>query len=157
MSDDKWTDADDARLTLHALPDDHPVKLTMAIWDALREHPRYVDLLAVWVTPESRERWGDFSEIAGALYGESLNVMGTVRQFEDALDVAYVWVIRAKPGAGPRMTNGPEAVNLFAVFTWVWRPELGGWRLHSAGEQRLPDRLPRTSPNEAPLLDYLPA
>lgn len=157
MEEERWTDADDARLTLHSMSDNHPVKLTIAIWEALDDHVAHFELLSAWVTPESLEQWGDFSEAAKSLHGEPLNVLGTIRQFEDAQDVAYVWLIRADPDSRPRMTSGPERVNIFAVFTWVWRPELGGWRLHATGKQLDPDRLPRSAPGQGPALDAVPA
>ncbi|QYG12882.1 hypothetical protein [Microbacterium sp. PAMC22086] len=153
MTDEHWTEADDAKLAMHALPAEHPVALTVGVWNALDDVAQHAETLSFWVTPESRTQWGDFSALADGLSDETLSVVSTARQKKSAPDVAYVWLIREETGANPRMTHGPEDVTIAAVFTWIWRPELGGWRLHAVGDQMpAPEDLPRTSAGDAPAI-----
>jgi len=154
MSEDRWTDADDAQFAMHALPDDHPIALTMGVMTALDNPAEHQELLRTWVTPESVEDWGNFSEAATFLRSHTLGVLGTVRQYEGASDVAYVIAISQEPDAPMRMTQEDEPLHPAAVFTWIWRPDEGNWRLHSVGEGwSRPERLPRTSPDDAPYID----
>jgi len=157
MTDDRWTDADDALLAMHMLPTEHPVALTAAIWEALDDYEANSGALSTWVTPECRDDWGDFSTVSEALASQALALVGTARQRAGEADIAFVWLIRkGAPAAPARMSQEDEAVIIGAIFTWVWRPELGGWRLHSVGGA-MPeaDRLPRTSPNAAPAIDFV--
>lgn len=149
MSDERWTDADDASAMFEAIPDDHPVKLTEAFALALAAlgDDRAEAFLAFIVTPESREAWGDFSAAAAALAGD-YGINSVARSWPSAPDVAYVYLMEHEPKA--RMITRPEAVSVPHTFTWVWRPELGGWRLHGIGPGDPPELLPRTSPHSAP-------
>lgn len=153
MTDEQWTEADDANLAMHALPNEHPVSLSVGFWNALDDVEQHVETLSYWVTPESRAQWGDFSPLASALADDSLSIVSAARQHPGAPDVAYVWLIREESGAKPRMTHGSEDVVIGAVFTWIWRPELEGWRLHAVGDQMpSPAALPRTSAGEGPAI-----
>jgi hypothetical protein len=155
MNGNRWTEEDEAMLALEALPGDEPIKLTIAVWNALTADADHRELVRGVVTPESAESWGDFSQLAAALDDENLGIVSKVRQEPGTTDVAVVWLLR-DPGPA-RMMRGAEFANIAFMFTWVWRPELGGWRLHEVGTRWVPtSELPRTSPGDAPALDAVP-
>lgn len=60
MTDDQWTEADDAAAAFEAIPPDHPIKLTAMFYEALSvvaavgATPEIVDGLRSLVMPESR-------------------------------------------------------------------------------------------------------
>lgn len=154
MADDSWTDEDDAHFAMATLPPSEPVALTLAVWNALTADEDHTSLLREFVTPESLEQWGDFSAARDALSAPRLGIIGTARQYPDAVDVAYVWITR-QAGDTARMTDGPEVVEIAETFTWIWHADREQWLLHSIGTMLDPGEMPRTSPNRAPKIDAI--
>ncbi|GAA4481767.1 hypothetical protein GCM10023171_10610 [Microbacterium panaciterrae] len=132
------------------LPENEPVKLTGAIRNVLTGDEDF-HIVGEFVTPESRRAWGDFRAVGDALRRqEPLALVDAARQVPGARDVAYVWLIRL---GSIGLITATQSVEIAFVFTWVWRPELGGWRLHAVGgAPEAPDRVPRTSPDVAPAI-----
>ena len=85
MTEDRWTEADDASAAFDAIADDHPVKMTSMVYQALSivaavgPAPELVDGLGALVTPESRSAWGDFAEAANVLAGDTASIQSPVR------------------------------------------------------------------------------
>lgn len=144
--DEVWTDEDDAAIIYESLPEWHPA----LFFDAFRlslesDAPFALDLLRQgFVTPESVEAWGDFSEALNALRG--LRISMKLLLAEGAPDVAYVRIVDTPFSTHPDMREVP------AVYyaTLVWRPEIAAtstssWRVHGIGEAIPPERLPRTA------------
>lgn len=95
-----------------------------------------VDKLRRLVTPESLAAWGNFSSTRALLMGTGW----TTRADEPAPGVAYV---KFTPSDMPTVrVDGDVAINVRAVATLQYRPELGGWRVHHVGEPCLPEDLP---------------
>lgn len=151
MTDEQWTDFDDECLAFEVIPERDPVKLTAAIRNTLTGDEDF-GIVGEFVTPESRRAWGDFREVSEALrQQEPLALVDTARQVPGARDVAYVWLIRPDGTAG--LITAARSVEIAFVFTWVWRRELGEWRLHAiGGAPHALERVPRSSPNVAPAI-----
>lgn len=116
-----WTDEDDARLELEALPSWHPALFVDVFRIALAAEPNEGNALLRlgFVTPESVQWWGDFSG-ARMLLGAGLKISMSALYAADALDVAYVRLVETDQhrSAG---TVRPAAT---AHATLVWRPGL---------------------------------
>ncbi|MFF2275986.1 hypothetical protein [Agromyces sp. NPDC058126] len=153
MSTETWSDADDASVAFESIPPEHPVKLTAAVYAALTALDQSHEFLRLVVTPESLPAWGDFTAAARALEAQ-YGINSVARSYPSAPDVAYVWLMEYSPDA--RMITTPETVVVPHTFTWIWRPELGGWKLHSIGAGDAPEVLPRTSPGTAPDIGAIP-
>lgn len=149
MSEESWSDKDDAMFQMVALPDFEPVKLTGVFCSALTADPPQIGDAHNLVTPESKDTWAKFSWIVRALQEPGLALSSLPRQHANARDVAFVWVMRDQDEF--RIIDRPELVSLALIFTWIWRPDLGGWRLHRVDETDMSlEHLPRTSPDVAP-------
>jgi hypothetical protein len=59
MTEDGWTEADDAFVVHEMLGDEHPVRLLSALWVHL-VNGADISVLREFVTPEGK--WGNFSE-----------------------------------------------------------------------------------------------
>lgn len=152
----EWTDADDALLAFHALPSDHPVKLTRDFFDAADDPQANRELLKGLVTPESlRYFWREF-ETAARLAELPFSINTSPRIYPSAPDVAYVLLMDHRPEPG-RIEHGQKIAPLL-MLTWIWRPELGGWKLHTASlpPGSAPELVPRTSPGTAPDINAQP-
>jgi len=127
-----WTDDDDASLHLAvAATEGRANPLNVAAWffHALLLEPLDRHELAILVTPESRESWGDFSEAAQGL--QSIRAPGLhARALYDpnAEDVAYVGIVQ-----DVAVSRVVEDAPLALVITLVRRSELGGWLVHAMG------------------------
>lgn len=138
-----------------SIPEGDPTGLTIGIIAALGDSPDEGELVRLVVTPESLASWGDFSDVAHALKEVNGNVTGTPRQFPGVTDVALVYLLTRDSPFGH--IAKPQPVEIAFVFTWIWRPELGGWRLHHFGRSPLNlSLLPRSSPGDGPPLHSVP-
>lgn len=152
VSDDQWTESDDALVAYETVPDDHPVRLSHVFAMALEDPATFRVALQTLVTPESLSAW-DFKSAGGVLDGFGL--LTHPRSPVNSPDVAYVYAVAL--GDTARLVTKPEAILVERVFCWVWRPELGSWRLHSITQQEPdPDTLPRSSPGTAPDIGAVP-
>jgi len=93
VSDDQksWTDEDDALVTYESLPDWHP-SLFVDVFRTgleLKQSNTYELLSGAFVTPESIESWGDFSN-ARSVFATGLKISTTALYGIGAPDVAYV-------------------------------------------------------------------
>lgn len=146
MNDDtSWTEEDDAQVVYESLPDWHPALFVDAFRLGLQSsEPFAVDLLQRgFITPESVDAWGDFSDTRTAMRG--LRVGMSLLLAEGATDVAYVRIVDT-----PFSTVDMRAVPARFHATLVWRPEIAvspglSWRIHGIGSPIEPDRLPRTA------------
>lgn len=104
---------------------------------------RDADAAAEHVTPESRERWGDFAEFFDEIHGLNRPIVATeADHVVDAQDVAYVKLLEH--------VDGGRHIEIVGVLTLVWRPEFDRWLVHDFGAQVPARDAPRTSPGEAP-------
>ncbi|MFS6528306.1 hypothetical protein V8Z69_00875 [Microbacterium aurugineum] len=148
MTDSSWTPADDARAAISGYGPEEPLLTALAFLEGLgRELPP--SEMAITVTPESLDSWGDFSEAKLAL--DSIDDWGLGSYPEPsptAPDVAYVKIL-----AGVTEVYQVKHAALVRPAAWlslVWRPEHGFWLVHAFGHPVEPERMPRTSPGEAP-------
>ena len=121
-------DADVAALVAAGEPGPHnPVTVAAVFWTAVTE-PDGPDLeiLGLVVTPESWRWWGDFGRAAALLPG--CGMAAEAVPAADDPDVVYL-----------AFRSGPDDD---VMATLVRRPRLGGWRVHSLGEQVRPDHVP---------------
>jgi hypothetical protein len=91
------------------------------------------------VTPESRDRWGDFSHTAAQLTGCGLTSPAEPAPGTD--QVAYVRYV-INPGYNLQ-ASGDVPITAEAIGTLVHRPELGGWKVHQIGERLSAEDVPR--------------
>ena len=115
-----------------------------ALLDERSEAPEHL------VTPESRKHWGDFSaarELLAAIPNRGIGSRAN-RAF-DARDVAYVKIL-AEVTRAFVIKGEEQVVEVAAVVSLVWRPELGSWLVHAVGDPVHPLEMPRTSPGSAP-------
>lgn len=128
------------------LPDWHPSLFVNHFRTALHlQHPGADRVLAeAFVTPESVDWWGGFSEARA--WARSDSKISTAPIYaRDASDVAYVRLVFTDEWIVPNR-KAPE----HAIVTLVWRPEIAvlprvGWRVHRIGEAIDPRSLPRTA------------
>lgn len=147
--EEQWTGHDDVEFRFHALPDAHPANVVRAFVGVLWDDAATAAELAQYVTPESLSQWSDFGtvrnfvrdDIGVAIGSNALRAVG-------APDVTFVKLVPDDEDE-PQFHPVPRQ-DVRAWVTLVWRPELGGWRLHAIGEQLDPNTLPRTSPGDAP-------
>ncbi|RUQ07003.1 hypothetical protein D8M34_05905 [Microbacterium sp. HSID17254] len=148
MTDDTWTDDDDARYQMAALPPNHPVNLARVFFHGVRDESLDRSILDRMVTPESKDAWGDFSatrETMRSIEGPAIGSLANTALGAD--DVVYVKILS---GVGEGYTTNTMADVEAMVFTFVWRPEADLWQIHQFGELVHPENLPRTSPGSAP-------
>lgn len=117
---------------------DNPYAVAFAWWSAV------IDLdesaLERVVTPESIGMW-DVQQLADRT---ELNGL-TTGVHKPVFDVAYVKLMDNAPqGDGPHRVVGGWLPMDAMVISLVFRPELGGWRVHAVGLPQDPDSLPRT-------------
>jgi hypothetical protein len=149
MSDERWTVGDDAAFDLATKGQHHPSFSAMAFMSVMANPEDHADALHSVVTPESIPAWGDFSETA-AMLKEIVNwgVGSVPTAAEGAPDVAYVKILRDVTETYQQ--QGDALVEVPAVLTLIWRPEVGLWLVHGIGLPIPPADLPRTSPGVAP-------
>ncbi|MEN0022230.1 MAG: hypothetical protein AAGC61_03035 [Microbacterium sp.] len=148
MTDETWTDDDDAQFRMAALPPQHPVHVARVFFLGVRDGSLDPVVRDHLVTPESRPAWGDFSN-ARADFGAIANpaVGSLAHRSGSADDVVYVRIVPDVEEGYTEQTGGFLAG---PVFTLVWRPEANLWQIHQFGEPVEPRYLPRTSPGIAP-------
>lgn len=144
-----WTAEDDAALIFASTDEAHPVMRTFQAWKAIKDASSGQATLAAILTPESNLDARTVARLRGEMSARELGISSVARRHAESNDVAYVIVTEG--GDPARVLEGAEVVQVAYVFTWVWRPELGGWRLHAIGTgPHEPNTLPRTSPGDAP-------
>jgi hypothetical protein len=117
---------------------DNPYAVAFAFWHAaLNEN--YDDLELV-ITPESRGQW-DLADIRSRTGASGI----TTGVYKPRYDVAYVKLIsnvgdKEEPIQVLRNPLPAEA----RIISLVYRPELGGWRVHGLGRPVDPTDLPRS-------------
>ncbi|SOE01509.1 hypothetical protein [Blastococcus haudaquaticus] len=130
LPDDPPPGPESAALVAAGEPGPHnAVTVAAVFWTAVTE-PDGPDLeiLGLVVTPESWQWWGDFARAALLLPG--CGMASEAQPSADDPDVVYLSFL-------------PEAGEGDAVIaTLVWRPGLGGWRVHALGERVRPDHVP---------------
>lgn len=151
MTEEQWTDDDDAQFAMAALPPDHPVNIARVFFLGVRDENLAPEILEIIVTPESRRSWGDFSSTRDTIRSLAGAGIGSLaHRAHGADDVVYVNVLTGV-SSGFTLTQPTPVEGM--VFTLVWRPEAGHsgmWQIHQFGEYALPENLPRTSPGVAP-------
>lgn len=149
MSDDEWTVEDDAAVAVAGLGPENPMFGVFAFMSGLSDLEVHRDAMRSVVTPESKDRWGDFAEFAAILESAKPWGLGSMANPSvDAPDVAYAKIL---PGVTETYQNADYIVTPFVgVFTLVWRPEAGFWMIHHFGDYVAPEFVPRTSPGVAP-------
>jgi hypothetical protein len=144
MDEYGWSTTDDALAAVVAYHDGHPIQVASTFLSSLDEP----ETLALLVTPESREAWGDFEAFRGALSREEWGLASFAHAASDAIDVAYTRVVANVSEV--YFSDLTRQVRLVGVFTHVWRPEAGFWMIHEFGEPLPSARVPRSSPGIAP-------
>lgn len=140
MSDEQWTDKDDAQVVFEALAADHPSKVVTAFNDLFHFDELPIQLLEMFVTPEKRADWGDFSGGSQFFLDQVIAISTRALRPKGTDDVAYIKLV---PDNGVYLAEDPRR-DLIGYVTLVWRPELHGWRIHSIGHPAPPHQLPRT-------------
>lgn len=150
MTDESWSDLDDAELRFQSLDEQHPAKVATAFVHLVLTEPMHSDIAAEFVTPEKLSDWGDFSTARSFFLDQALAISTRSLRARNNLDVAYVKLV---PDNGTYFSDGPRQ-DFAAWVTLVWRPELGGWRIHAFGDPIPPELLPRTAKgNAAPVFE----
>lgn len=144
MSGEQWTVSDDAAFDFATKGQQHPSFTAMALMSVMAHPADHVDALHSVVTPESTPAWGDFSETAAMLeeFG-NWGVGPVTAAAERAPDVAYVRILRGVTATYQQ--QGDALIEVSAVITLTWRPEVGFWLVHGIGPAFLPADLPSTS------------
>jgi len=138
--EDSWTDLDQAQFIFEALAKDHPSRVVTAFNDLFHTEDPFVEILKLFVTPESESDWGDFSDGSRFFRDQDIAISTRALRHKGALDVAYVKLV---PDDGVYLTEVPRQ-DALAYVTLIWRPDLGGWRIHRIGMPAAPRDLPRT-------------
>lgn len=140
MSDDTWTERDDALRHFAALPDDHPARLFNDFANLVCKPDYAVAELLPFVTPEMGPRWFDFRDMHSFLTSSQFTIGAGALRHVGAEDVAYIVLA---PDTGKY--HHPEGItDGFAHVMSVWRPELGGWRIDRVGDLEPPHWLHRS-------------
>ena len=145
---DLWSDLDQSLFNFEALADEHPSKIVTVFNDLHQLDEIPVTSLEQFVTPEKREDWGDFSGGRQFFMDQALAISTRALRPSDAPDVAYVKLVH---DSGQYLSEKPREA--LAYVTLVWRPDLGGWRIHSIGLPAPSSMLPRTDDGTAPRYD----
>lgn len=140
MNDTQWTDEDSARLALEALAADHPSRVAKTFNDLFHRDDLSTAAFEMFVTPEARTDWGDFSDAKRFFLDQAIAISTRALRPKEEDDVAYVKLV---PDNGAYLAKQSRQ-DVIAYFTFVWRPELQGWRIHSIGQPAPPHSLPRT-------------
>jgi hypothetical protein len=131
-------DLDEAMAAGGPMTPDNPYAVAFAFWHAaLGEN--YDDLEAV-ITPESRGQW-DLADIR--IRTEDSGIATGV--YKPRYDVAYVKLISnvGDEEEAIQALRNPLPVEA-RIISLVYRPELGGWRVHGVGHPVDPTDLPRS-------------
>jgi hypothetical protein len=120
---------------------DNPWAVAFAFWHAaLNNDYMRLDNL---ITPESRGQW-DLADIRQRTATSGI-ASGVFRPIYDVAHIRIMTNVQNQDSAlklvGGSMPTGARIVSL------VYRPELGGWRVHGFGAPLEPDELPRTWTN----------
>jgi hypothetical protein len=118
---------------------DNPFAIAFAFWYVVLNQ-KYEDLGDL-ITPESRGKW-DLADVARRT-GDGGITTGVMKP---CYDVAYVRIASGVPpgrNVGYKVAGGLMPVEA-RVISLVYRPELGGWRVHGIGIPLDPDQLPRS-------------
>lgn len=117
---------------------DNPYAVAFAFWHAALTD-NYDDLETI-TTPESRG-WWDLAEIRSSTENGGI----ATGIYKPLYDVAYVKIILAVGGGEEPLQVLRDPVPAEAkIISLVYRPELGGWRVHHIGSPLNPADLPRT-------------
>jgi hypothetical protein len=118
---------------------DNPYAVAFAFWHAaLNEN--YDDLELV-ITPESRGQW-DLADIRARTEDSGI----ATGVYKPRYDVAYVKLISNISEEEPiQVLRNPLPAEA-RIISLVYRPELGGWRVHGLGHPVDPTDLPRSWP-----------
>ncbi|MBM3715154.1 MAG: hypothetical protein FJW64_05345 [Actinobacteria bacterium] len=147
MSDDgAWTERDDAELIFEGLHDEHPSRIVAAFAGLCLGDALDTLRLTYLVTPESLHQWGDFRAGASFFMDQAISMSTVALRPRGAEDVAYIKIV---PDDGSYLSSTPRQ-DPIAYATLIWRPEIGGWKIHRIGEPVNPAQLPRTA-DEAPI------
>lgn len=150
MEDMQWTDEDSARVIFEGLATGHPSRIAKAFNDLFYEEEIPVSVFELFVTPERRADWGDFSDAKRFFRQQEIAISAHALRPKEAGDVAFVKLV---PDTGEYLREKPRK-DVIAYITFVWRPELHGWQIHSIGQPPMPHLLPRTrSKTPAPKYD----
>jgi TIR domain len=120
------------------LTPDNPFAVAMAFWYAILTE-NYDDLEIV-ITPESRGRW-DLADLRRRTENSGI----TTGVMKPCYDVAYVRLAsEVGDEEGPLKVAGGLVPLESRIISLVYRPELGGWRVHGIGYPLDPDEMPRS-------------
>jgi hypothetical protein len=131
------TEIDAAMAAGGPLTPDNPFAVAMAFWHALLTE-NYEDLEFV-ITPESRGRW-DLADI----HHQTGNSGITTEVMKPCFDVAYVRLASDIGDERPLKVAGGLVPLEAKIISLVYRPELGGWRVHGIGYPLDPEQMPRS-------------
>jgi TIR domain len=131
-------DLDEAMAAGGPMTPDNPYAVAFAFWHAaLNEN--YDDLEAV-ITPESGGQW-DLAEIRARTEGSGI----ATGVYQPRYDVAYVKLISNLGDKEEPIHTVSNPLPVEArIISLVYRPELGGWRVHGLGHPVDPTELPRS-------------
>ena len=141
----QWTDEDSARVVFEMLSADHPSRVAKAFNDLFHQDDLLTSVLEMFVTPEARADWGDFSDGKRFFLDLAIAISTRALRPKEANDVAYVKLVS---DTGAYLAEQPRQ-DVIAYVTFVWRPELREWRIHSIGQPAPPHLLPRTDLGDA--------
>jgi hypothetical protein len=141
MSDEAWTERDDALRHFAALPDSHPARQFEAFARRAIDPDYSMTELLKFVTPEMGRRWADFSDVHAWLTSSAFAIATGALRHVGAEDVAYV-LLSLDTGQYHHPGGIPDEV---AHVSYVWRPELGGWRIDALGNPLPPHWLNRSA------------
>jgi hypothetical protein len=120
------------------LTPDNPFAVAMAFWRAVLTED--YDYLEIVITPESRGRW-DLAD----LHRRTENSGITTGVMKPCYDIAYVRLASdVGDEGGPLKVAGGLVPLESRIISLVYRPELGGWRVHGLGYPLDPDEMPRS-------------
>ncbi|SIN91973.1 hypothetical protein [Agromyces cerinus] len=147
MTDSNWTDGGEAYVAHWGLPEGHPSRVVARFHELLSTDPIEVDALQSVVTPESIQHWGSFDGAREFL--DRLAISNRTLRVPGAADVAFIKLVE---GSQARVAQKPESEVAYVAL--VWRPSLGGWRIHGIGGPIPADQLPREKTlDDAPTYD----
>jgi hypothetical protein len=131
-------DLDEAMAAGGPMTPDNPYAVAFAFWHAVLNED-YDDLEAV-ITPESRGKW-DLEDIRTRTEDSGI----ATGVYKPRYDVAYVKLISnvGDEEEPIRVLRNPLPVEA-RIISLVYRPELGGWRVHGLGRPVDPTDLPRS-------------
>lgn len=130
---------DDAVAAGGPMTPDNPYAVAFAFWHAaLNENHDDLELV---ITPESRGQW-DLTDIRARTEDSGI----ATGVYKPRYDVAYVKLISNISEEEPiQVLRNPLPAEA-RIISLVYRPELGGWRVHGLGHPVDPTDLPRSWP-----------